>query len=75
MIGRDDLDFAAQHFAAEILRCHLRRQFAARPGNVGVETGHIEDAAEFQGRLGLRKSRSGGKRQHRCEYTGKYAVH
>src|SRR5882724_10903593 len=75
MIGRDDLDLAAQHFAAEILRCHLRGCLAAWPGNVGVETGHIEDAAEFEWRLALRHSRSGGKRQHRCEYTGKYAVH
>ena len=31
MIGRDDLDLAAQHFAAEILHRHLRGGLAADP--------------------------------------------
>ena len=47
MIGRDDLDLAAQHLAAEILRRHLRGGLAAGPGDIGVEPGHVEDGAEF----------------------------
>ena len=57
MIRRNDLDLAAQHLAAKILRRHLRGGLAAWPGDIGVETGHIEDAAEFQRRLALRKCR------------------
>ena len=34
-------------FPAEILRRHLRRGLAAGAGDVGIEPGHIEDAAEF----------------------------
>ena len=47
MVGRDDLDLAAEHLAAEILRRHLRRGLAAGAGDVGIEAGHVEDAAEF----------------------------
>ncbi len=47
MIRSYDLNLAAQHLAAEIFRRHLRGGLAARPGDVGVETGHIEDATEF----------------------------
>ena len=56
MIGGDDLDLAAEHLAAEILRRHLRGGLAAGAGDVGVEAGHIEDAAEFQRRLALAPS-------------------
>jgi hypothetical protein len=48
MVGRDDLDLAAQHLAAEILHRHLRGGLAAGSGNIGVEARHVEDAAEFQ---------------------------
>ena len=37
MIGGDDLDLAAEHLAAKILRRHLRRGLAAGAGDVGVE--------------------------------------
>ena len=53
MIGGDDLDLAAEHLAAEILRSHLRRGLAAGAGDVGVQPGHVEDGAELQRRLVL----------------------
>ncbi len=65
MIGRDDLDLAAEHLAAEILHRHLRGHLAAGPGDVGVETGHVEDAAELERRLCLRQRR-GGRHRQRC---------
>ena len=37
MIGRDDLDLAAQHFAAKILDRHFRGGLRARPGDIGVK--------------------------------------
>jgi hypothetical protein len=51
VISRDDLDLSAEHLASEILRCHLGRGLAAGAGDVGVEAGHVEDAAELQRRL------------------------
>ena len=63
MIGRDDLDLAAEHLAAEIFHRHFRSHLAAGPGDVGVETGHIEDAAELERRLCLRQRRGGRHRQ------------
>ena len=66
MIGRDDLDLAAQYFAAKILGRHFRGHLRARPGDIGVEAGHVENAAEFQRRLALRKRRG---RRH-CQYSG-----
>ncbi len=47
MIGRDDLDLAAQHLAAKVFRRHLRGGLAAGAGDVGIEPGHVEDATEF----------------------------
>ena len=47
MIGCDDLDLAAQHLAAKILHRHPGRGLAADAGDVGVEAGHVEDAAEL----------------------------
>ena len=64
MIRRDDLDLAAEHLAAEIFRRHLRSRLAAGPGDVGVEAGHVEDAAKFERRLALRNRRGGGHGQH-----------
>ena len=58
VIGRDDLDLAAQHLAAEILHRHFRGGLAARPGDIGVEARHVEDAAELQRRLALRQRRA-----------------
>src|SRR5882724_6752318 len=62
VIGRDDLDFAAQNLAADIFGRHLRRRLAARAGDVGVKPGHIEDGAELERRLTLRR-RAGGDQQ------------
>ena len=62
MIGRDDLDLAAQHFATKILDRHFRGGLGARPGDIGVEAGHIEDAAKLERRLALRQR---GRRRHR----------
>ena len=69
MVGDDDLDLAAEHFAAEILHRHLRRGLAAGPGDVGIEPGHVENAAEFQRRFCLRQRGRRGERQQRCENT------
>ena len=65
MIGRDDFDLAAQHFAAEILRRHFRGGLRARPGDIGVEARHVENAAELERRLALRQCRGRRHRQRR----------
>src|SRR5439155_25726074 len=75
MIGWDDLDLAAEHLAAEIFRRHLRGHLAAGPGDVGVEAGHVEDAAKFERRLALRESCGRGNGQHRGENPGKNSFH
>ena len=59
MVGGDDLDLAAEHLAAEILRRHFRGHLAAGAGDVGIKPGHIEDAAELQRRLALRHRGAG----------------
>ena len=48
MVGGEDLDLAAEHLAAEILRRHFRGGLAAGTGDVGIEAGHVEDAAELR---------------------------
>jgi hypothetical protein len=68
MIRHHDLDLAAEHLAAKILRRHFGGHLAAGPGDVGIEAGHIENAAEFQRWLVLRQSsgnngRAGGNGQ------------
>src|SRR5260370_24778916 len=75
MIGGDDLDLAAQDRAAEILWRHLRGGLAAGAGNVGVETGHIEDAAKLEGRLALRESARCRQTQNPGENAGKDSLH
>ena len=47
MVGGDDLDLAPEHLAAKILRRHLGGHLGARPGDIGIKPGHIEQAAEF----------------------------
>ena len=64
VIGRDDLDLAAEHLAAEILRRHLGGHLGTRPGDVGVKARHIQDAAELERRLGLRQRRGRRQRQN-----------
>jgi len=51
VVGDDDLDLAAEHLAAKILHRHFRRGLAAGAGDIRVEPGHVEDAAELQRRL------------------------
>ena len=75
MIGRDDLDLAAEHLAAEILRRHLRGGLAARPGDVGIEARHVEDAAELERRLALRQRRGRRHRQRRGENACNCSLH
>ena len=61
VIRHHDLDLAAKHLATEILDRHPGRGLAARSGDVGIQTGHVEDAAEFQRRLVLRHRRGRGQ--------------
>ena len=75
MLAADHLDLAAQYLAAEIFRRHLRGGLAAGAGDVGIEAGHIEDAAEFQGRFCLREDGAGRKRQRCGENAGKNPFH
>ena len=75
MIGRDDLDLAAEHLAAEILRRHLGGRLAAGPGDVGIEAGHVEDAAEFERRFGLRQRSRARHRQCSGENAGNEPFH
>jgi hypothetical protein len=70
MIGREDLDLAAEHLAAEIFRRHLRGGLAADAGDIGIKARHIEDAAELQRRLRLRIGTGAGDRQHSRENSG-----
>ena len=51
MIGDDDLDLAAQHLAAEILRRHFGGHLAAGPGDVGVEPDMSRIPPSFSGGL------------------------
>ena len=64
MVGRDNFDLAAQHFAAEILHRHLGGGLAADAGDIGIEARHVQDAAELQWRLALRQR--GGRRHRQC---------
>ena len=75
MVGGDDLDLAAEHLAAEILRRHLGRRLAAGAGDVGVEARHVEDAAELQRRLVLRQRRGRRHRQRAGENARKNPFH
>jgi hypothetical protein len=81
MIGRDDFDLAAQHFAAEILGRHFRGGLRARPGDIGIQAGHVENAAELERRLALRQRHRRRHRQNRgdnaccCSSHGGLPVH
>ena len=81
MIGREDLDLAAQHFATKVLGRHFCGGFRPRPGDIGVQTGHVENAAELQRRLALRQRHRRRHRQNRgdnacyCSFHGGLPVH
>ena len=75
MIGGDDLDLASQHLAAKILHRHLRGGLRARPGDIGVKPGHVENAAELERRLALRQCRRRRHRQHRGEHACNCSLH
>ena len=70
-----DITGAGSEQAAKILSRHLRGGLAARSGDVGVKTGHIEDAAELQRRLALRSCTGGRDCERQAENAGKNPFH
>ena len=57
-----DITGVGSETAAKMAAEDFGGQFAAGPGDVGIEAGHVENAAEFQRRLGLGQSCGGNGR-------------
>ncbi|MNN18168.1 hypothetical protein D3C81_1313730 [compost metagenome] len=52
VIHHHQLNFLAEHLAAEVVNGHLRRRGAAAPGHIGVEAAHVEQQADLDHVIG-----------------------
>ncbi len=69
VIGKDELDWTAEHLPSEIVDGHLGGGDAAGPSDVGIDTRHVEQEAEPDHLVGDAAGRRGVGRRHDADHN------